>query len=149
MKIGTIITAIEDAMLENFSIVTRKDMTATDKGYSIHYRIPGTDSNVIYVVCDSTGYVVYYGWPDKGVQVFSGSIDGKRIETFDPKRLEEHYRDTWAESVSPYFVEFFRDVTRTFLRMSPSPEALVFNHFEIQGPNKPPDLFFFLFNDSL
>lgn len=110
MKIGMIISSIEDAMNENFSTITRKEMTASNKGYTIHYRIPGTDSNVIYVVCDSTGYVVYYGWPDKGVQVFSGSLDGRRIETFDPKRIEDHLRNTWAEAVSPYYVEFFRDV---------------------------------------
>ena len=110
MKIGTIISAIEDAMLENFSIVTSKDMTASNEGYSIHYRIPGTDSNVIYVVCDNTGYSVYYGWPNDGLLVFTGSLDGKRITTFDPKVLEDHFRGTWAEQVSPYYVEFFRDV---------------------------------------
>ena len=112
MKIGTIVRAIETAMLDNFSAVTNQKAGTDTKGYSVHYKIPGTESSsdAIHVVFDSTGYVVYWGWPDKGVQVFSGSIDGKRIDTFDPKVLEDHFRDTWAEQVSPYYVEFFRDV---------------------------------------
>ena len=110
MKIGTLARAVEDAMMENFNIVTNRNSSTDRKGYSVYYKIPGTDSIVIYVVCDNTGYSVYYGWPNDGVLVFTGSIDGKRLETFDPKRLEENFRGTWAEQVSRYFVEFFRDV---------------------------------------